>query len=100
MMRTLDARVVLEILMLTFLLLPSSACRRQNSGPRAYVSNERDGTISVIDLQTNQVVSSIKVGGRPRGIRIGPDNKTIWVAVSYPSNQQHKADAIAVVNTD
>ena len=34
----------------------------------AYVSNEKDNTISVVDLDKMETVKSIPVGERPRGI--------------------------------
>ena len=58
----------------------------KSSGPFAYVTNERDNTITVIDTSTDTVYSTIKVGGRPRGIRISEDRKKIWVAISAEDN--------------
>src|SRR6266550_1689397 len=75
-----------------------TTCARKQTGPLAYVTNERDGTISVVDLKSNRTVSTIKVGARPRGIQLGPDGKTIWVALSYPSNQTRGEDKIAVID--
>src|SRR5688572_26455834 len=49
-------------------------------GPKLFVSNEIDGTVSVIDTATLQVMQSIAVGKRPRGIRGSPDGKTVYVA--------------------
>ena len=46
------------------------------------MSNEIDGTVSVIDTATHQVLQSISVGKRPRGIRSSPDGKTVYVALS------------------
>jgi YVTN family beta-propeller protein len=51
-------------------------------GPKLFVSNEIDGTVSVIDTATLQVLQSIAVGKRPRGIRGSPDGKTVYVALS------------------
>src|SRR5215208_4981629 len=67
-----------------------SACAKKASGPLAYVTNERDGTITVIDTQTDQVVETIKVGARPRGIRFSPDGRRVYVALSTPSGQEYK----------
>src|SRR5919197_774171 len=47
----------------------------------AYVSNEKSNTISVIDTDKFQVVKTIKVGQRPRGIELTRDGKLILVAV-------------------
>src|SRR5215212_5990013 len=64
-----------------------TSCTPKPTGPLAFVTNERDGTITVIDTGTNRVFSTIKVGGRVRGIRLNPDRTRIWVAISYPTNQ-------------
>ena len=47
----------------------------------AYVSNERGNTVSVIDTNKWQVVKTIKVGQRPRGIAFTKDQKYVLVAV-------------------
>ncbi|MGZ8456123.1 MAG: hypothetical protein ACXWZ4_05950, partial [Gemmatirosa sp.] len=48
----------------------------------AYVSNEGSGEISVIDVATDSVVATIAVGTRPRGVRVTPDGRTVFVALS------------------
>jgi PQQ-dependent dehydrogenase (methanol/ethanol family)/PQQ-dependent catabolism-associated beta-propeller protein len=48
----------------------------------AFVSNEDSGDISIIDLQTRSVLQTIAVGKRPRGLRLSPDGKKLYVAVS------------------
>src|SRR5689334_340050 len=81
----------------SFLIL-LAACTHRPAGPLAFVSNERDGTITVIDTATDRVYSTIKVGGRLRGIRLSPDKQKIWVAISYPSNQSQGEDKIAEID--
>ena len=76
-------------------ILALVSCTKAPSGPLAFVSNERDGTITVIDTKTDRVVSTIKVGGRLRGIRLSADRNTLWVAISYPTNQSQGEDKIA-----
>ena len=49
---------------------------------RIYISNEQDGTVSVIDGETLMVVGTIPAGKRPRGIRPSPDGKLLYVALS------------------
>jgi YVTN family beta-propeller protein len=49
---------------------------------RAYVSNEDDGTVSVIDTQRLEQVASVAVGKRPRGLVLSRDGKALYVAVS------------------
>jgi PQQ-dependent catabolism-associated beta-propeller protein len=47
----------------------------------AYVSNEKSNTVSVIDTAKWEVVKTIKVGQRPRGIAFTKDEKFVLVAV-------------------
>ena len=75
-------------------------CASKPSGPLAFVSNERDGTITVIDTATDQVVSTLTVGGRPRGIRISNNKDRIWVAITSPSNQSQGEDKIVELDPD
>ena len=51
-------------------------------GFEVYVSNERSGDITVIDGASFQVIATIPVGKRPRGIHASPDGKTVYVALS------------------
>ena len=51
------------------------------SALKAYVSNEKSNTVSVIDIASFAVVNTIKVGQRPRGIELTKDGKFILVAV-------------------
>ena len=51
-------------------------------GLLAYVTNEGSEELSVIDTRADTVVASIPVGTRPRGVRLSPDGKTIFVALS------------------
>ena len=53
-----------------------------SSMARLFVSNEASGDVSVIDVLARQVVQTIAVGKRPRGIRVSPDGRTVFVALS------------------
>ena len=76
-------------------------CTRAPAGPRAYVSNERDGTVTVIDTNSDRVVSTIDVGARPRGIRTSPDGKLVYVALSFSSQQTPGTiNQIAAIDTE
>lgn len=46
----------------------------------AYVSNERDNRISVVDLDQMKTVRTVHVGQRPRGITVTKDGKYICSA--------------------
>jgi len=50
--------------------------------PLLYVSNEQSNDITVIDTAADEVIATIPVGKRPRGLRISPDRQTLFVAVS------------------
>ena len=80
---------------------------------RAYVSNEDGHTVTVIDTDKNEVISTIPIGKRPRGIQLSHDGKTLYVALSGlpkcpPSvpdeecaklGRDLKADGVAAVDT-
>jgi YVTN family beta-propeller protein len=52
-------------------------------GPyRIYVTNETSGDMSIIDPLKHEVIATVKLGKRPRGIHASPDGKTIYVALS------------------
>src|SRR5215211_3224474 len=81
-------------------IITLASCTSKPAGPLAFVTNERDGTITVIDTGTDHVRSTIKLGGRLRGIRLSPDRTRIWVAISFPSNQSQGEDKIAELDFD
>jgi YVTN family beta-propeller protein len=82
-------------------------------GERAYVSNEDGNSVSVIDTRSAQVVATIDVGKRPRGMKIDRAGARLFVAVSglpkcpptVPDEECAKrkrdssADGIAIVDT-
>ena len=45
-----------------------------------FVSNEKDNTITVVNGETLEVIKTIKVSRRPRGIVLSPDFKELFVA--------------------
>jgi YVTN family beta-propeller protein len=61
---------------------PGEVSTSAPSGYRVYVTNERSDNLSVIDSATHEVVATIPLGKRPRGIHASPDGKTIYVALS------------------
>jgi len=66
-----------------------------SDGKRAFVSNEGDGTISVLDLAAASTVATISVGSaysHPEGLAYDPVAKRLYVAVT-------QRDLISVVDT-
>ena len=59
---------------------------------RAFVTNENDGTLTVLDTRSGKVETTVSVGKRPRGIGFAPDRSQVYVALG-------EEDAIAVVDT-
>lgn len=51
-------------------------------GYRVLVTNERSGTLSVIDGATRRVTHTVPLGKRPRGLKLSPDRKLLYVALS------------------
>ncbi|MGQ0836256.1 MAG: cytochrome D1 domain-containing protein [Gammaproteobacteria bacterium] len=80
---------------------------------RAYVSNEDGHTVTVLDTARAEVISTIAVGKRPRGLKLSSDGSRLFVAVSglpkcppsVPDEECAKlkrdltADGIAIVDT-
>ena len=80
---------------------------------RAYVSNEDDDTVTVVDTQRLTALATLPVGKRPRGLALSHDGTRLYVAVSglpkcpppmtdedcarLPRDPQ--ADGIAVIDT-
>jgi YVTN family beta-propeller protein len=54
----------------------------ESSAFRLYVTNEVSGDMTVIDSATYNVIATVPLGKRPRGIHASPDRKTIYVALS------------------
>src|SRR5947209_18505278 len=71
-------RIMLRLLLA---LAMAALARGQADAFMAYVSNEKSNTVSVIDTNKWEVVRTIKVGQRPRGIAFTGDQKYVLVAV-------------------
>jgi YVTN family beta-propeller protein len=61
---------------------PSTAPAAASSGELAYVTNEDSQELSVIDTRTDSLIATIPVGTRPRGVKVSPDGRTVYVALS------------------
>lgn len=79
-------RYGLRALALALTLVGSAGCTRSLAArvddERVFVSNEDSGDISVLQASTGQLLYNVPVGKRPRGLRISPDQKLLFVALS------------------
>lgn len=66
----------------SLVILTCSLAWTQAYAARAYVSNEDDGTVSVVDTQRLESIATIAVGKRPRGMVLSRDGKQLYVVVS------------------
>ena len=48
----------------------------------AWVSNEKDNSLSLIDMQTLEVTETLPVGQRPRGLLLSHDSKLLYICAS------------------
>ncbi|WP_406672413.1 cytochrome D1 domain-containing protein [Natronospira sp.] len=48
-------------------------------GGRAFVTNIRSGSVTVVDLETNTRVANIPTGEGAEGVAVTPDGATVWV---------------------
>jgi YVTN family beta-propeller protein len=57
--------------------------RAASAAPFAYITNEMDDTVSVIDTATNAVVATVTAGDEPRGVAVSADRRFV-VRTSSP----------------
>jgi YVTN family beta-propeller protein len=61
------------------------ACKRTPApltGPLAFVSDEENGFVVIVDIDKALVVKRIAVGKRPRGLKLSRDGQRLYVALS------------------
>lgn len=61
-------------------LFTISACAQVNSV--IYVTNEDSNSVTMISGDSHEVIATIPVGKRPRGIKVSPDGSVFYVALS------------------
>ena len=49
---------------------------------KAFVSNEKGNTITVVDTESWEAIQEFPAGNRPRGITVSPDGKLLYVCAS------------------
>ena len=88
---TIKTTLLIRILGSLLAIVAAGFCATSIAAPFAYVPNEKSGTISVIDIETDSVVAEIKAGDKPRGLAASKDGKTLYVS-DQPNNVLVKID--------
>src|SRR5216110_247530 len=74
MHNALRSPLALASLLVTFAMTATAA------GPKAYVGNFKDNSVSVIDTGTGTVVATVPVSAGPHGMSATPDGRTVYVS--------------------
>ncbi len=72
-------------LVLAAMLALAGCGRGGQGGPGSnmvFVTNEFSGDLSIVDGSSGKVLGTYPLGKRPRGIKLGPDGGTLYVALS------------------
>jgi YVTN family beta-propeller protein len=64
------------------LIVSGLAAAAAPSPERVYVTNERSGSLSVIEAASGKVTADLPLGKRPRGLKLSPDGALLYVALS------------------
>ena len=56
------------------------------AGPKAYVGNFSDNTVSVIDVSAGSVVATIPVSAGPHGMTVSPDGRSVYMSGDGSAN--------------
>ncbi len=76
-MRTYQSGILRALLLAALVLAPAAA-----SAYTVFVTNEKDNTVSIIDSAKLEVVKTVKVGQRPRGVILSKDHRWLLVCAS------------------
>jgi YVTN family beta-propeller protein len=72
----------MQLVMLVVAVLLVGCSKSKPAEEHVYVSDEDGGSVVVISTTSDEVVTRIPVGKRPRGMRISPDGTRLYVALS------------------
>jgi PQQ-dependent catabolism-associated beta-propeller protein len=64
---------------LIFAALFAVSATSSSEAQTAFVSNEKDNTITVLDLKSEKILKTVPVGRRPRGMVLSPDMKELFI---------------------
>ena len=74
------------LFLLAAALVGQTSLVAQAAGPKAYVGNFSDNTISVLDLSNGSVLSTIAVSAGPHGMVVSADGKTVYMSGEGSAN--------------
>ncbi|HXC49702.1 MAG TPA: beta-propeller fold lactonase family protein [Candidatus Limnocylindrales bacterium] len=80
--------------LLSWAVLLLCGCHAAPAGPLVFVTNERDGTVSVIDAATDRVAETLDVGSRPRGVGLAADGRSFCIALSKTATARTGSEEI------
>jgi YVTN family beta-propeller protein len=75
-------QVLYAATLLALVLRTDAMAADPGAGGKLYVSDERGGTVVVVDATSGDVLSRIAVGKRPRGLALSPDGARLYMALS------------------
>jgi YVTN family beta-propeller protein len=92
--KKINSITLASLAVILFLILVSSTAIAQSSPTKtyAYILNSGSNDVSVINTDTNKVITTIQVGSHPTGVAVSPNGKTVYVTNS-------KSNTISVINT-
>lgn len=98
-LRPASSTLVLR-LTFAFLLLATAKAPGGTLPPgRAYVTNARSNTVSVVDMATMRVIDTIPVGISPGDVVVSPDGRTVYVTNTVDSAGAGEPDTISLIDT-
>jgi YVTN family beta-propeller protein len=80
-----------SLMIIVALILITSTANAATIGPYAYIPNNGDNTVSVIDIQTNTVTATVNVGAGPTGVAVSPDGAKVYI-----TNKDD--DSVSIIN--
>ena len=67
-------------------------CTALAASPFAYISNQLDDSVSVIDTQQGKVIGTVSVQGKPAGVAVSPNRDRVYISTP-------EAHGFAVIDT-
>ncbi len=73
-------RLARRVRLLVFAAAALAASAAAVAGPKAYVGNFKDSTVSVVDTATGAVVATVPVAAGPHGMAVSGDGRFVYVS--------------------